>query len=74
MKSKTLVQEHNKFSSVPAQKSKDFSMKFVTRFWFSASRSHLDRFPISSSAEYEVSPHSPRTIVMSLFLVLFLVI
>uniref|UniRef100_M1DB45 Uncharacterized protein n=1 Tax=Solanum tuberosum TaxID=4113 RepID=M1DB45_SOLTU len=37
------------------------------RFRFSASRSRLDRFPISNSAASMVSPHSSRTIVMSSF-------
>uniref|UniRef100_M1DEG8 Uncharacterized protein n=1 Tax=Solanum tuberosum TaxID=4113 RepID=M1DEG8_SOLTU len=59
----TLVQERNKFPQVPALKSKDFSMEFVTRFRFSPSRSRLDRFPISSSAASVMSPHSSRTIV-----------
>uniref|UniRef100_M1BR35 Sesquiterpene synthase 2 n=1 Tax=Solanum tuberosum TaxID=4113 RepID=M1BR35_SOLTU len=54
-----------------AQKSRDFFVEFVTRF--SASRSRLDQFLISSSAESVVSPHSPRTIVMSFFSV-FLVL
>ncbi|WMV37287.1 hypothetical protein MTR67_030672 [Solanum verrucosum] len=31
-KSRTLVQERSKFPSVPAPKSKDFSMEFVTRY------------------------------------------
>ncbi|WMV59396.1 hypothetical protein MTR67_052781 [Solanum verrucosum] len=56
-----------KFPPVLAPKSKDFSMEFVTRFRFLASRSRLDRFMISSLAESVVSPHSPRTIVMSIF-------
>ncbi|WMV19984.1 hypothetical protein MTR67_013369 [Solanum verrucosum] len=43
------------------------------QFRFSASRSRLDRFPISSSTESVVSPHSPRTIVMS-FLSVFSVL
>ena len=37
------------------------------RFTFSTSRSHLDRFSITSSAELMVSAHSPRTIVMKFF-------
>ncbi|WMV41550.1 hypothetical protein MTR67_034935 [Solanum verrucosum] len=43
-------------------------------FRFSASKSRLDRFSISSPAESVVSPHSPRTIVMSLFSIVFLVL
>uniref|UniRef100_M1E186 Uncharacterized protein n=1 Tax=Solanum tuberosum TaxID=4113 RepID=M1E186_SOLTU len=43
------LQERNKFSSVLALKSKDFSVKFVTRFRYSASRSRIDRLSISSS-------------------------
>ena len=33
------------------------------RFRFSTSRSHIDRFSISSSADSVVSPHFPRTTV-----------
>ena len=35
------------------------------RFRFPASKSRMDRFPISSSADSVVSPHSPRRTVMS---------
>ena len=40
------------------------------RFRFSASRSRIDRFPISSSADLVVSPHSLRTTVMSVISVI----
>ncbi|WMV25865.1 hypothetical protein MTR67_019252 [Solanum verrucosum] len=39
----------------------------LCRFRFSASRSRLDHFPISNSAEPVVSPLSPRTIVTNFF-------
>ena len=35
------------------------------RFRFLASRLHIDKFPISSSADLVVSPHNPRKIVIS---------
>uniref|UniRef100_M1DKQ5 Uncharacterized protein n=1 Tax=Solanum tuberosum TaxID=4113 RepID=M1DKQ5_SOLTU len=38
------LQERNKFPSIPAPKSKDFSVGFITRS--SAFRSRVDRFPI----------------------------
>ncbi|WMV38143.1 hypothetical protein MTR67_031528, partial [Solanum verrucosum] len=38
------------------------------RFRFSASRSRLDWFPISSSAASVVSPHSSRTSDMFIFI------
>ncbi|KAH0777814.1 hypothetical protein KY290_009225 [Solanum tuberosum] len=45
----TLVQERSKVPSVPALKSKDFSVKFITRFRSSTVRSDIERFPIFSS-------------------------
>ncbi|WMV24712.1 hypothetical protein MTR67_018097 [Solanum verrucosum] len=73
-KSRTLIQERSEVSSVPAPKSKDFSVEFVTRYvgfhWFrfSVSRSRLDRFSIFSSVASVVSPHSSRTSDMFTFI------